>query len=380
MVKELYQRLQIENERASEGEIKKAYIKLALVHHPDKGGDPEKFKHIHEAYEILMDADKRNLYDQTGIIPGSEGSVGGGGVDMSNIFEGLFGGGGFGIPMGFGGGGFNIPMGFGRRPGPAPKRKRPETKVQDAPISLHDFYHGCTKELHMTRQRFCKDCKGEKYTSKEPCGQCNGRGMMHVVQQMGPIMMQSTMPCDGCKGEGSIKTNKCWTCNGSGFYQDQNIIQFHIEPGMKPGDTIVFEKETSHVEGYEEAGDLMIRLVEADEGKNWERKDQQLFTTCHISLSESILGCVKKLEHHPGFPDGLYVQIPPGTNSCQIFEYIRCGMPNKQKEYGNACVTVFVNTRAEEKELLEKHKMLLETLFPREKILVPEGAHVYKHL
>ncbi len=381
MVKELYQRLNIENEKASDSEIKKAYVKLALVHHPDKGGDAEKFKHIQEAYEILSDSDKRNLYDQTGVIPGSEGHGGPpGGVDMSNIFENLFGGGGgFGIPMGFGGGGFGIPMGFGKRPGQAPKRKRPEPKVQDVPISLHDFYHGRVIGINMTRQRFCKDCKGEKYTNKESCGQCHGRGMLNVVQQLGPIMMQSTVACDGCKGEGSIKTNKCWSCSGSGFYQDQKVFQLKVDPGMIPGDTIVFEKESSNVEDYEEAGDVVLRLVEADDGKNWDRKDQQLYTSCHISLSESILGCVKKLDGHPGFPNGLYIQIPAGINSCHVLEFVRCGMPNKQKEYGNANVTVFITTKPEEKELLEKHKTILETLFPIEKVNAGENR-VYKHL
>merc|ERR1719215_1541831 len=124
-----YKTLEVEK-NATDAEIKKAYRKLAVKHHPDKGGDPEKFKDITQAYEVLSDADKRSTYDRFG----EEGLEGGGGGDPSDIFEAMFAGGG--------------------RSGGGGARRRQKTKdvTQPLKVTLEQVYNGCTKKMAITRR------------------------------------------------------------------------------------------------------------------------------------------------------------------------------------------------------------------------------------
>merc|ERR550532_1147552 len=134
---------------SSEGDIKKAYRKLAVKHHPDKGGDPEKFKEITHAYEVLSDPEKRRIYDERG----EEGLEAGGGGDPSDIFESFFGGGG--------------------RRGGAGGRRRQKTKdvVQPLKVTLEQLYSGATKKRAITRQVI------DKKKGVQECRACDGRGV-----------------------------------------------------------------------------------------------------------------------------------------------------------------------------------------------------------
>ena len=165
---------------ADESEIKKQYRKLCLTHHPDKGGDEEKFKKIQKAYEVLGDDKRRKMYDQMGIVDENESGGmpfgGGGGVDLGSIFANMF------------GGGFNPFDQAPNMPGRM-KRHKPQPKVHEIPVSLYDFYYGKQIKIQFERQKFCLSCKGEGFSSFKTCNSCNGQGF---VQTKGLYKRQSS--------------------------------------------------------------------------------------------------------------------------------------------------------------------------------------------
>lgn len=137
---------------ASQDELKKAYRKAAIKNHPDKGGDPEKFKELSQAYEVLSDPEKRELYDQYGEDALKEGmGGGGGGHNPFDIFESFFGGGGSPFGDSFAGG---SGRGGGRR------QRRGEDVVHPLKVSLEDLYNGTSKKLSLSRNVLCSKCKG----------------------------------------------------------------------------------------------------------------------------------------------------------------------------------------------------------------------------
>ena len=151
-------------------DIKKAYRKLAIKNHPDKGGDPEKFKEIQKAYDILFDREKRDIYDKHGMDGIEKGAGGAGGMDdILNMF-----------------------MGGGRGGGAPDKAKmRVKPQAKQVEVSLEDIYNGTTVEVDVDRQRVCESCNGVGGTDSkavQTCTACKGRGMRTIMRQMGPGM------------------------------------------------------------------------------------------------------------------------------------------------------------------------------------------------
>ncbi|CAN4123255.1 unnamed protein product [Withania somnifera] len=166
---------------ASQDDLKKAYRKAAIKNHPDKGGDPEKFKEIAQAYEVLSDPEKREIYDQYGEDALKEGmGGGGGGHDPFDIFRSFFGG------SAFGGGG----SGRGRR------QRRGEDVVHPLKVSLEDLYNGISKKLSLSRNVLCTKCKG--VGCKDPCNECNGTGEK----------INEKDRCPRCKGEKVVRRRR----------------------------------------------------------------------------------------------------------------------------------------------------------------------------
>merc|ERR1719401_1257083 len=154
-----YKVLDVEK-NASDAEIKKAYRKLAVKHHPDKGGDPEKFKEITRAYEVLSDSDKRSKYDRFG----EDGLEEGGGGDPTDIFEAMFGGGG--------------------RQGGSRRRQKTKDVSQQLKVTLEQLYNGQTKKMAITRKVI------DKKKGVQECEECGGRGVKVQVIRMGPMIQQ----------------------------------------------------------------------------------------------------------------------------------------------------------------------------------------------
>merc|ERR1712159_712858 len=187
---------------ASESEIKKAYRKLAMKHHPDKGGDPDKFKEMTEAHTVLSDPDKRQRYDRFG-ADGVEGGGGGGGDDLMSH---LFGGG-------------------GRRRNDG--RKKGQNVVHQLKVSLEDLYNGTTKKMKMTREVI------DQETGVKKCSECNGKGVTVRVIRMGPMVQQMQQACDACEGQGFSYTRKKKT----------EVLEINIQKGAPDGHKVVFHNK-----------------------------------------------------------------------------------------------------------------------------------------
>jgi len=356
MSDDLYARLNVPRDADAET-IKKAYRKMAVSVHPDKGGDEEEFKKIQEAYAILSDDQKRQMYDQTGSIDGEGFDGGGGGMpfDIGSLF-GMFGGGG---PFG----GQNP---FGHPRGRKVRRPKGPVKVTEVPISLYDFYHG--KEIHvkLDRQQFCEGCKGEGCTSFTTCSVCQGAGIVNRMAMVGPgMMVQMQGPCEPCLGEGKKGTGHCTTCNGKKFKTQERVLTVTIEKGMRQGDVLAFEKACSDDPQFDQPGDVHFVLQEADEEIEWKREGNNLKAKVTITLRESLLGCKKTIKTHPGYLSGFEFEIPVGTQNGDVLHQKGKGMPirGSKSEFGDAFVSVYVGASVKEKEVLEKHKIILESLF-----------------
>jgi DnaJ family protein A protein 2 len=253
----LYDTLGVQR-NADADELKKAYRKLVLVNHPDKGGDPEKFKQIQKAYEVLGDDSRRAMYDQTGSDQDvSEGIPFGGGMPFP------FGG---GVPFGGGGVPFDIGNLFGMfgpgGPGPQPKRRgaKASPKVHEMPISLWDYYHGKTVKIQFERQKFCGPCKGEGAEAYSTCAGCGGSGTRQQIIMMGPMQAVTRGPCGDCNAEGRRVSVMCKACSGKKFVSQEKILEVVITPGMRPKELIAFERECSDQHEYAEAGVVHIVL------------------------------------------------------------------------------------------------------------------------
>ncbi|THG96837.1 hypothetical protein EW026_g5068 [Hermanssonia centrifuga] len=279
---------------ASESDLKKAYRKKALRLHPDKGGDPELFKEVTHAYEVLSDPQKRSVYDARGEAGLSE-SGGMGGMDPQDLFSQLFGGGGF-----FGG--------ASRQAGP----RKTKDLVHRVTVSLEDLYKGKVSKLSLTRNVICVKCngKGGKEGAVKECDRCGGRGIRIVVRQMGPMIQQIQQACDECSGSGEIvnQKDKCKPCNGKKVISEKKMLEVHIDKGMKGGQTITFHGESDQAPGVT-PGDVIIVIDEKPHDR-FTRKDNDLHIDVEVDLLTALAGgqfVVKHLDER-----ALVVNIPAG--------------------------------------------------------------------
>lgn len=179
---QLYDVLGVPKE-ATEAEIKKAFRKLTLIHHPDKGGDETKFKEINAAYEVLSNAEKRQLYDKYGLEGVKNGGGGMGGMDdIFNIF------------------------GMGGHRGGRKERKKVRPTEREIQVTLEDIYNGKTVKLDNDRTILCPDCNGKGGEDVQTCKDCGGRGAVMKTVQIGPGMyQQSQAACSKCRGTGEVR-------------------------------------------------------------------------------------------------------------------------------------------------------------------------------
>ena len=349
-MRSLYDVLGVSND-ADTNEIKKAFKKQAMVHHPDKGGDPEKFKEIQKAHEILTDDRRRQIYDMTGSEDGEPQmgqAQGGFPFDLGGMFGGMFGG----MP------------GMGRGGPRVVKRPKAPPKVTDIPLSLHDFYHGRSIQVKFERQKFCETCKGQGATSFQSCNTCKGAGHIRQHIQMGPMVMVNEGPCHDCQGEGKKASGNCYLCGGKKTMPQEKELTVKIDPGMRPGEVLVFAKECSDDPNYDEAGDVHFVLQEAAGDDGWIRKGDDLETQVTVNLQESLLGCQKMLQGHPGYPQGLEITVNHGTVNGEIITVTGKGMPKKNtSEFGVLRVRVIVTVSEKDKEILQRNKPMIQAMF-----------------
>ncbi len=353
---------------ASADEIKKAYRKQALKFHPDKNpGNAEaelKFKEISEAYEVLSDSKRRQMYDQYGKegvagMGGMGGAQGFGSMEEAlrtfmgefgqggeNIFDTLFGGGGRG---GFGGGGQSM-----KRPG--------ASKRVNITISFEEAAKGVEKELSIQNYCSCKECQGLGSASKDGiqrCSTCGGQGQ--VYQQRGFFSM--TSPCPTCHGAGQMITNPCKVCRGEGVVKEKHQVKVPIPAGVDSGMRL---KLTGHGDAGSHGGppgDLYV-FINVEDHTFFVREGNDIMIEIPISISEASLGCKKDVPSL--FNHTCRVSIPEGTQSNKIFRVKGEGFPNVHGQgKGDLLVKVMVETpthlSSRQKELLEEFKSLETT-------------------
>lgn len=375
MSRDLYSVLELPK-GADSSEIRRQYLKLSRIYHPDKVSPDqqeeatEKFKEISKAYEVLSDNDKKAFYDQTGQLPCDNGSGGPPGGGMPFPFP--MGG---GMPFSMGGGmHFNMNDLFGmfgggnrggagttrniRRPGKAPDRK---TQI---PLTLKDFYYGRTLQIHLDRNRFCGECNGDGCINKKDCSDCGGSGTKVNIVQMGPMIMQNTGPCIKCSGSGKTNGDSCGQCAGTKFIKQDKILELIVTKGMKSGDIIRFAGESSHVEDYTEPGDVLVELVEADEDHGWERLGDVLKNRISLTLGEALCGKVVRLDGHPAHENGVFIQIPAGVQNRQEIIIEGLGMPRViGNGYGEVIIVLTIMPTKEERAVLDSNTDHLRSLF-----------------
>ena len=357
----LYEQLGI-NKSADPGEIRKAYLKLSKTEHPDKGGDADRFKVIQGAYEVLSDEEKRNYYDQTGQIQG-EGGGGGhahGGMPFPFDLGARFGNMGFGGGNPFGGG-----MQFGGGQQVRQKRPKAPPKVHDIGLTFKDFFYGKKIQLKFERQKFCEQCKGDGSATMSRCDGCNGAGVQERHIMIGPGMQAvSRGPCGNCVGTGKKATGTCSKCKGGKFSTHEKVLSIDIEPGMNPGDSMTFPNECSDHPEYDQPGDVHIVMREAEEASSFSRIGDDLMTVVNISLLDSLVGCQRLLQGHPGHPKGLTIVIPLGTLRGDTVTIQGEGMPRRgTAQRGNLQVTIAMDLKQEEKDSLIKNSDAIRALF-----------------
>lgn len=258
---------------ATQDELKKAYRKLALKYHPDKNPDePEKFKLISQAYEVLSDPKKRQIYDRGGEQMLKEG----GGSDEQSFFS---------SPLDL----FERMFGMGGRHQPDNKVK---SVMHQLSVTLEELYQGSLRKLALQRKVICAKCKGtgsRRGVPAQRCPTCRGVGSQARVHEIMPGMVQQIhTPCPECRGEKEVipARDKCTDCDGQKVKRDRKILEVHIEKGMEDGQKINFYGEGDQLPGLE-AGDITIILDEKDHPV-FKRKKSDLIVKMSISLTEAL--------------------------------------------------------------------------------------------
>lgn len=281
----------------SEQELKKAYRKKALSAHPDKGGDPEVFKEITSAYDVLSDSDKRDLYDRLG-EEGLKDGGGMGGMDPSDLFSQLFGGrGGF-----FGGGGPSRPSG----------PRKGKDLIHRIKVSLEELYNGKTTKLALQKHVICKSCKGlgGKEGAVKECAGCKGQGVKFVMRQMGPMIQQLQQTCPDCDGTGELidPKNKCKVCNGKKITSERKVLEVRIDKGMEDGQQITFKEEADQAPNTI-PGDVVI-IVDEKPHPRFKRRKNDLVTDVSVDLLTALGGGQVNIPHLDDH--ALAIEIPRG--------------------------------------------------------------------
>lgn len=342
---------------ASQDEIKSAFRRKAHEHHPDKGGDAEKFKELNEAYQVLGNPQKRKQYDQFGSA--YQNGQAGGFSGWQNA--GGFSGGGFNMDfedLGDMFGGFSDIFGFG---GGRDNRRQTRGRDLEMSISLEfkEAVFGAEKEVSFAKNVSCKRCQasGAEPGSKiENCQTCGGSGRVSRVQRtiLGNIQTQST--CPDCNGEGKIFTKKCTKCSGAGLERDNVKLKVKIPAGIDDGESIRLSGQGEAGQKGAPAGDLYLRIrIKAHPSLKREGYDIRSEQT--ISVKQAALGDKLEVETVDG---PLTLKIPEGTQSGTIFKLKEKGITRlRGRGRGDHFVKVVVRIPS---GLSRQQKKLLEDL------------------
>lgn len=344
---------------ASDDEIKKAFRKLAVKHHPDKqGGDETKFKEINEAYEVLKDKQKRQRYDQFGHAGVGGASGGGAGGNPFEGFQGFGGQGGQPFEFNFGDGGLGDIFGqfFGGSAAGSERARRGRDVETQITISFEDAIFGIEKKLSLTMDDECSHCKGttvEPGSSMKTCPTCKGAGQQTRVMNTMFGAIQQAVVCETCHGRGRVPEKVCSVCKGKGTERKEQEILIKVPAGIDDGATIrLRERGEAMADGPR--GDLYVHIrVKAH--KKFTREGDLILSEEHISMIDAALGTEIEVETVDGV---VTMKIPAGTQSGTDFKLSGHGVPHLRSERRGAhIVSILVDTPT---KLSKKQKELLE--------------------
>jgi molecular chaperone DnaJ len=327
--------------KATTKEIRASFRKLARKYHPDLNpGDKsaeEKFKQLQEAYDVLSDTKKRQMYDQVGFYsdnyqPGAPppSNESGGGPNVNFDFGGFdFGGGGSPGPaggVGAGGGAsfrdlFSQFFRGGGRGGDLEVEQEPGGDLEyQIEIDFWDAVRGAVKKLQITRMETCETCHGTGAVgSPQTCPICGGTGS--VQQAAGK--MRFNVPCTRCGGTGKLRT-VCKTCGGEGRIRRNETIDVRIPAGVASGSRVRVPGKGNAGTMGAPAGDLYLR-VDVKPHPFFERRGNDVYVKVPVTVSEATLG--SKVEV-PTIDGRSLVRIPPGTNSGSTLRLREKGVPS----------------------------------------------------
>ena len=332
MAKDYYQILGV-GKSANADEIKSAFRKLAHQHHPDKGGDAEKFKELNEAYQVLGDKEKRARYDQFGSADGPQGfggfGQGAGGFsfdpsmfeEFGDIFGGMFGGGG---------------GGRGRR------SRQGEDLAVSLTISFKEAVFGVTKEIPVTKTSHCAHCGGvgaEPGSSMKTCDTCKGKGSTVQVQRTFLGAVQMRVPCTDCDGRGEKPEKMCTECKGAGTVHARKTLRVDIPAGVDDGVQLRVRGEGEAVQGGE-AGDLYIQIRVTPDAR-FTREGTTIYSEKKIGFTQAALGDTVTVDVVDGKVD---LTIPQGTQSGEQLRLKGKGVSGGRGGRGDHIVVIQVET------------------------------------
>jgi molecular chaperone DnaJ len=339
---------------ASDDEIKKAYRKLAMKHHPDRNPDDktaeEKFKEAKEAYEVLSDSDKRAAYDQFGHEgvnpqggPGGFGGFGGGtsGFDFSDIFEGIFGGAAGG---GGGRGRSNVYRGADLR--------------YNLEITLEEAARGTETKIRIPTLEECETCHGtgaKAGTQPQTCPTCQGHGQVRM--QQGFFSIQQT--CPRCHGTGKIIAEPCSACHGQGRVKKHKTLSVKIPAGVDEGDRIRLAGEGEAGVNGGPAGDLYV-MIHLKAHQLFTRDGDDLHCEMPVSFATAALGGEIEI---PTLEGQARIKIPAETQGGKVFRLRGKGIKGvRSQAAGDLLCHVVVETpvklSSRQKELLREFESL----------------------
>ncbi|XP_029356246.1 dnaJ homolog subfamily A member 1 [Echeneis naucrates] len=338
---------------ATPDELKKAYRKLALKFHPDKNPTQgEKFKQISQAYEVLSDAKKREVYDRGGEKAIKEGGTGGGGS------------GGFASPMDI----FDLFFGGGSR---MHRERKGKNIVHQITVTLEDLYNGSTRKLSVQKNAVCERCegRGSRKGAAQMCMTCHGTGMQVRVHQLIPGMVQQVSTvCHSCQGQGQriSQKDRCKSCGGRKILREKKILEVHIDKGMRDSQKIVFHGEGDQEPGLE-PGDIVI-VLDQREHPHFTRKGADLIMSMELQLVEALCGFKKPVQtldnrtllitSHPG------ELIKPGDTKCVLNE----GMPTYRRPFEKGRLVIHFSVVFPQTNFLPKNKLKELELYLPEKM------------
>jgi molecular chaperone DnaJ len=348
MAKQCYYEVLSVQKNCSEGELKKAYRRMAMKYHPDRNPDNKeaeaKFKQVKEAYEVLSDSQKRAAYDQFGHA-GVEGGAGAG----------------FGGAGGFGGFGdiFEDIFGGGRSQGGANAAYRGSDLQYNLELSLEEAVFGTTVDIRIPTKQTCETCAGtgaKEGSSPETCATCQGHGQVRI--QQGFFSVQQT--CPHCQGAGTIISDPCSDCHGEGRIEQKKTLEVKIPEGVDTGDRIRLSGEGEAGINGGPAGDLYVQM-HLKQHELFTREGNDLLCTMPVRFTLAALGGTLKV---PTLKGEVNLKVPAETQTGKVFRLRGKGVKSvRSSSVGDLLcridVETPVNLTAKQKKLLEQFEAAL---------------------